>query len=50
MFTYVRIMGDNHENVGNAKVKLSEKSFLALMEAFLSGLFFMTYEFRVYNF
>jgi len=43
-------MGDNHENVGVNKVPLSEKSFLALMEAFSTGLFFLTYEFRIYNF
>ena len=43
-------MGDNHENIGITKVKLTEKSFLAIMEAFTQGLFFMTYEFRIYNF
>ena len=43
-------MGDTQQNVGTEKVKLTEKSFLSIMEGFASGIFFMTYEFRVYNF
>ena len=49
-FTYVRIMGDNHENVGTTKIQVGQTGFMALMEAFTLGLFIMTYEFRFYNF
>ena len=49
-FTYVRIMGDNHENVGTTKIQVGQAGFEAMMEAFTVGLFLMTYEFRFYNF
>jgi hypothetical protein len=43
-------MGDNTENVGVKKVPVTQRAFGDLMEAFTTGLFFMTYEFRIYNF
>ena len=43
-------MGDNTENVGVKKVLVTQRAFGDLMEAFTTGLFFMTYEFRIYNF
>ena len=52
-FTYVRLMGDNHEHghmSTDLRVKVGQEGFMAMMEAFTLGLFFMTYEFRFYNF
>ena len=50
VFTYVRIMGDNHINVANQDIVVGQEGFLALMEAFAKGHFNFTYEFRFYNF
>ena len=50
VFTYVRIMGDNHINVANNDIVVGQEGFLALMEAFAKGHFNFTYEFRFYNF
>ena len=50
-FSYVRIMGDNFENVQTSKkIIIGQKAFESIMEGFATGLFFMTYEFRIYNF
>mmetsp|Transcript_4728 Transcript_4728/g.8077 ORF Transcript_4728/g.8077 Transcript_4728/m.8077 type:complete len:127 (-) Transcript_4728:29-409(-) len=43
-------MGDNHNNVSSQRVKVGQKGFEAIMEAFALGLFMFTYEFRFYNF
>ena len=52
-FTYVRLMGDNHEHghmSTDHRVKVGQEGFMAMMEAFTVGLFQFTYEFRFYNF
>ena len=50
-FSYVRIMGDTFENVQQSKkIVIGQRAFEAIMEGFATGLFFMTYEFRIYNF
>ena len=49
-FSYVRIMGNNVDNIQANKIKCGQEGFMALMEGFTLGLFFMTYEFRFYNF
>lgn len=50
-FSYVRLMGDNHVNVGTMKVKVSVPGFTALIEAFTAkNTFDMTTVFRFYNF
>jgi len=43
-------MGDNHENMGTAKISVGQTGFMAMMEGFTLGHFFMTYEYRFYNF
>jgi hypothetical protein len=44
-------MGDNHANKSSSfKVKVGEKGFMAIIEAFTLGNFSMTYEYRFYNF
>ena len=48
-FSNIRIMGETPDNSPN-KVKVGQEGFMALMEAFTTGLFLMTYEFRFYNF
>ena len=50
IFTYVRIMGDNHINIANQDIPVGQEGFLALMEAFAKGHFNFVYEFRFYNF
>ena len=48
-FSYVRIMGGDVDSVG-PKVKVGQAGLESLIEGFTQGLFFMTYEFRFYNF
>lgn len=44
-------MGDNIDNQYNTqKVKVSQRGFEAMMDAFSMGNFQMTYEYRFYNF
>ena len=51
LFSYVRLMGDNHENQSSSfKVTVGEKGFMAMIEGFTLGNFYMTYEYRFYNF
>ena len=51
LFSYVRLMGDNHKNKSSSfVVKVGEKGFIAMIEGFTLGNFFMTYEYRFYNF
>ena len=50
-FSYVRLMGDNHINVGSDKIKVGVQGFTALIQAFSnSNTFEMTTTFRFYNF
>lgn len=50
-FSYVRLMGDNHVNVGSDKIKVGVQGFTALIQAFQqSNTFDMTTTFRFYNF
>ena len=50
-FSYIRLMGDNFDTMNkNKMITLGQKAYEALMEGFATGLFFMTYEFRIYNF
>ena len=50
-FNYVRLMGDNHVNIGSDKIKVGVQGFTALIQAFTkSNTFDMTTTFRFYNF
>ena len=50
-FSYVRLMGDNHVNIGTEKVKVGVQGFTALIQAFTaSNTFDMATTFRFYNF
>ena len=50
-WSYVRLMGDNHENTAACnEIPITEEGFNSIIEGFSTGLFFMTNEFRIYNF
>lgn len=50
-FCYVRLMGDNHINIGTDKIEVGVQGFTALCQAFTaSNTFDMTSTFRFYNF
>ena len=50
-FTYIRLMGDNHEErSASHQIKISEVGFNAIIQGFTEGYFYMTNEFRIYNF
>ena len=50
-FTYIRLMGDNHEDTSASReIPVTERGFNSIMEGFAKGYFFMTNEFRIYNF
>jgi hypothetical protein len=49
-FTYIRLMGDTHENIGSKKLSIGQEGLLKIIEGFTAGLFNFTYEFRIYNF
>ena len=49
-FSYVRIMGDNHLNVGTTRIDVGQAGFEAIIDGFNSGCFQMTTTFRFYNF
>ena len=44
-------MGDVHEvKSASHQIKITEAGFNSIMEGFAKGLFYMTNEFRIYNF